>query len=58
MCSAALASKRWAGAIKASAKIGCVKFIAAVRCVGFIEDGHHHRIIRFKEKCFDYDEQD
>ena len=53
-----MASKRWAGAIKASAKIGFVKFIAAIRCVGFIEDGHHHRIIRFKEICFDYDEQD
>ena len=58
MYSAALGSKRWASATKASVKIGFVKFIVAFQRIGFIEDRHHHRIIRFKEICFDYDELD
>ena len=44
MYSAALASKGWAGAIKASVKIGFVKFIVAIQRIGFVEDRHHHRI--------------
>ena len=44
MYSAALDSKSWAGAIKASSKIGFVKFIVAIQRIGFIEDRHHHRI--------------
>ena len=49
MYSAALASKRCAGAIKASAKIGFAKFIIAIQRIGFIEDRHHHRINQLKE---------
>ena len=30
--------------LKASAKIGFVKFIVGIQCIGFIEDGHHHGI--------------
>ena len=35
--------------LKASAKIGFVEFFAAIQRIGFIEDGHHHRVILLKE---------
>ena len=52
MYSAASASKRWAGAIKTSAKIGFVQFIVAIQCIGFIEDRLHHRIGHVKRITF------
>ena len=35
---------------KSPVKIGFVKFIVAIQCIGFIADGHHHRINRLEEK--------